>query len=77
MGKKTERGSKSAYLHADDGIYKEQHHYKQGYIGQCLREGEREILISHFTYVYLGLQLGKGNVLIFYLMIKDIMKNTL
>lgn len=32
----------SSYLHADDGVYKEQHHYKQGYIGQCLKERGRE-----------------------------------
>lgn len=48
-------GDDDVYLHANDGVYKEQHHYQQGYIGQCLREkrkggrereGERDFEIS-------------------------------
>lgn len=43
--RKHNRGEKqckktSAYLHADDSIYEEQHHYKKCDVGQCLKRRE-------------------------------------
>lgn len=40
MGGKQGDNNLTAYLHANDGVYEEQHHYKQSYVGQSLKRGE-------------------------------------
>lgn len=40
VGGKQGDNNLTAYLHANDGVYEEQHHYKQSYVGQSLKRGE-------------------------------------